>query len=94
MGRDRSTVTNTLQAMERAGLIYRERSDTDARALVVALSDKGRDLIPRVRETWAQIEAATVGGLSREQLRALVEALSRMKEGLSAVLGGELPAER
>lgn len=90
MGRDRSTVTNTLQAMERAGLIHRQRSDTDARALVVTLSEKGRELIPRVRETWARIEAATVDGLNGEQLGALVDALSRIKEGLWTVLDAGL----
>ena len=71
MGRDRSTVTNTLQAMERAGLIRREPSGRDRRALVVSLSAKGRALVPRVRKTWAEIEKKTIGGLSEELLSTL-----------------------
>jgi len=86
MGRDRSTVTHTLQAMERAGLIQRRPSGTDRRALVVSLSEKGRALVPQVRETWAEIERRTVDGLSEERLSQLVAALSRVKDGLVAAL--------
>jgi len=88
MGRDRSTVTNTLQAMERAGLIIRKPSDADGRSLIVVLSDKGRKLAPKVREVWAEIEAKTTRELDREQLSALTAALGRLREGLAAALDG------
>lgn len=89
MGRDRSTVTNTLQAMERAGLIRREPSGRDRRALVVSLSAKGRALVPRVRETWAEIEKKTIAGLSEELLSDLVQALTHIRAGLAVALRGE-----
>src|SRR5690606_17050373 len=70
------TVINTLQAMDRAGLVLRERSGRARRALVVALSEKGRALVPGARTTWAEIEQRTIGGLSGARLSALVQALA------------------
>lgn len=86
MGRDRSTVTHTLQALERHGLVQREASKDDRRALVVALTAKGRELVPQVRRTWAAIEATTFGGLSPEQLDALVKALGSVRAELLGAL--------
>lgn len=86
MGRDRSTVTHTLQAMERAGLICRTPSDRDRRALVVSLSEKGRELVPRVRAAWAEIEAKTFGGLNEERLAALTGALDEIRTRLAEAL--------
>src|SRR5690349_12202061 len=49
MGRDRSTVTATLQAMERAGFVTRTPSPSDKRAMIVRLTKKGRDAVPRAQ---------------------------------------------
>lgn len=89
MGRDRSTVTNTLQAMERVGLICREPSDTDRRALIVSLSEKGRALVPQVRRIWAEIEKKTIGSLSEEYLLTLMQGLAQIRAGLAEELRGK-----
>jgi len=89
MGRDRSTVTNTLQAMERVGLICREPSDTDRRALIVSLSEKGRALVPQVRRIWAEIEKKTIGSLSEEHLLTLMQGLAQIRAGLAEELRGK-----
>ncbi|KAB8195411.1 MarR family transcriptional regulator [Nonomuraea phyllanthi] len=73
LGRDRSTVTATLQAMERGRLIVRTPSRTDQRAMDVDLTDTGRALCPRIRAAWAELERLTFGRLApaqREQLKA------------------------
>ena len=88
MGRDRSTVSNTLQAMERAGLIRREPSDRDLRALVVSLTEKGHALVPRVRAAWTEIEKRTFSGLKEDRLSALAEALAEVKAALARALAG------
>lgn len=89
MGRDRSTVTNTLQAMERVGLICREPSDTDRRALIVSLREKGQALVPQVRRIWAEIEKKTIGSLSEEHLSTLMQGLAQIRAGLAEELRGK-----
>ncbi|MEO3747267.1 MarR family transcriptional regulator [Plantactinospora sp. B5E13] len=84
LGRDRSTVTNTLQAMERADLITRTQSRTDRRTAVVALTSKGRQLCPQVRDIWTELEHRTFGGLDKQQRDNLAQALADIRRTLSA----------
>jgi NAD(P)H-dependent FMN reductase/DNA-binding MarR family transcriptional regulator len=84
LGRDRSTVTKTLQAMERTGLIARQPSDTDGRAVMVALTDKGRRLEPLARDVWTELERRTVAGLEENDRRVLMKALASVRGSLSS----------
>ncbi|WP_165485259.1 MarR family winged helix-turn-helix transcriptional regulator [Protofrankia symbiont of Coriaria ruscifolia] len=86
MGRDRSTVTNTLQAMERAELIARMPSPTDKRAMVVSLTAKGLRAVPVARETWRQLETITTTGLTDGQRGTLVAALTIMRDELNQAI--------
>ncbi|HWL89131.1 MAG TPA: MarR family transcriptional regulator [Polyangiaceae bacterium] len=82
-GRDRSTITKTLQAMERTGLLEKRPSETDGRAIVITLTDRGKALHPEVVAIWARLERRTVAGLSEHQERALLAAFDTMLTNLS-----------
>jgi DNA-binding MarR family transcriptional regulator len=90
MGRDRSTVTNTLQAMERAGLVLRTASTGDRRAMIVDLTDQGEQAAPAARVAWQELETVTVSGLSAAQRTALAEALSIVRDQLNRTI--DMPA--
>lgn len=81
--RDRSTVTATLQAMERAGLIVRTPSPSDKRAMIVDLTDKGREAVPRAKAAWRELEHRTTRTLTRAQRAALVAALTVVRDALN-----------
>lgn len=53
---DRSTMTTTAATMERHGLIARCRGERDSRAMVLALTAKGRDAIARGAAALASLE--------------------------------------
>jgi MarR family transcriptional regulator, lower aerobic nicotinate degradation pathway regulator len=91
LGRDRSTVTNTLQAMERAGLIARTPSQTDKRSMVVSLTGKGRQLCPRIRKVWSELERMAFGGLTVRQRADLAQMLTEIRQVLPPA-GGPYPA--
>ncbi|MFF5108854.1 MarR family winged helix-turn-helix transcriptional regulator [Streptosporangium sp. NPDC000509] len=80
MGRDRSTVTATLQAMERAELVVRTPSRTDQRAMDVDLTEAGRALCPRIRAAWAELEHLTFGRLSASQCEELRAGLVAVRD--------------
>jgi DNA-binding MarR family transcriptional regulator len=86
MGRDRSTVTNTLQAMERAGLVARRPSSDDKRAMIVELTTKGRRAVPAARSAWHELEKVTVSGLSERQRIALVTTLTTVRDRLNQAI--------
>ncbi|RNL86944.1 MarR family winged helix-turn-helix transcriptional regulator [Halostreptopolyspora alba] len=80
MGRDRSTVTATLQTMERAGLVERTPSKTDRRSMDVDLTETGHALCPRVRAAWAELERLTFGPLDQRQRDDLASALGAARD--------------
>jgi MarR family transcriptional regulator, lower aerobic nicotinate degradation pathway regulator len=83
LGRDRSTVTATLQAMERVGLVTRTSSPSDKRALIVRLSRKGRDAVPRAKAAWHELERRTARALTPKQQADLMDALSAIRDALN-----------
>lgn len=83
MGRDRSTVTATLQAMERANLVARRPSPDDKRAVIVQLTKKGRDAVPRARAAWHELERRTTRSLTPSQQSELLNALTAIRNALN-----------
>jgi DNA-binding MarR family transcriptional regulator len=83
MGRDRSTVTATLQAMERAGLVARIPSPSDKRAMIVQLTQKGCDAVPRAYAAWQELERRTTRSLTPSQQADLLTALTAVRDALN-----------
>ena len=83
MDRDRSTVTATLQAMERAGLVTRVPSPSDKRAMLVHLTDQGRDTVPGAYAAWQELERRTTQPLSPAQQADLITALTAVRDALN-----------
>ncbi|MGS2648632.1 MarR family transcriptional regulator [Streptosporangium sp. LJ11] len=80
MARDRSTVTATLQAMERAQLVVRAPSQSDQRSVEVELTDAGRALCPLIRAAWSELERLTFGPLSPSQREHLAASLTTVRD--------------
>jgi len=83
-GRDRSTVTKTLQAMERAGLLERRPSEVDGRAIVISLTARGEALHPKVLGIWSELERRTVRGMSERKRREVADVLEAILANLSS----------
>ncbi|MEV1008414.1 MarR family transcriptional regulator [Streptomyces sp. NPDC049881] len=83
LGLDPSTVSRTLQRLERKGLLVRTPSTADRRAVLVALTPAGRALLPEVRRVWDALDAATVAGLSERQRAEAARLLRRLTRGLA-----------
>lgn len=84
MGRDRSTVTATLQAMQRAGLVVRASAADDRRAMTVALSGRGRALVPDARAAWLELERRSTTALTPAAQEALIAALGLVRDALNS----------
>jgi DNA-binding MarR family transcriptional regulator len=68
-------ITQRLDRLEQKGLITRERSEVDGRAVVVTLTEAGRTALDRALPDHLETERALLAGLStadREQLAALL----------------------
>lgn len=74
-----STVTETVQRMEKAGLLMRVRDTVDKRSVRVSLTPLGRRLEPRLRAVEAKATKVLEDGLGAAEAR-------RLRAGLSCVI--------
>lgn len=82
------SVTGVVDRLERAGLVVRDGSPTDARAKVVALTASGRDLVERVLAIHAGQMSKVLGGLSATEQGELERLLKRLGLHLEGLLAG------
>ena len=86
----RATATNTLQVMEREGLIMRRALDRDARLKRIQLTEEARQHHKRVESHMDMLERRLENGMSEEeiaQLRRLLGILLKNLEELSEESG-------
>jgi DNA-binding MarR family transcriptional regulator len=71
------------RALERAGLVERASDPDDSRAVLLALTDRGREVAIRASERVRGLQddlTAPLGGLSSARTRALIESLRTLLE--------------
>ncbi|MBA3294565.1 MAG: MarR family transcriptional regulator [Geodermatophilaceae bacterium] len=74
------TVSQLVRKLEIAGLITRQPSTTDARAIVVDLTDRGRALMGPLKSRWIELAEVTAAGLETtkpDELLSVVHELAR-----------------
>ena len=64
-------MTNRLDRLERAGLVERRPNPNDRRGTIVALSDRGLELIDRAVEAHLENEHRVLSGLNAEEKQQL-----------------------
>jgi DNA-binding MarR family transcriptional regulator len=83
-----STLSRTVDGLLQRGVLVRDRSDEDARALALALTEAGRDLTLRIIPLAQLYERVSLSGLSFAQAESLRDMLRMVYDNL-AVLDNE-----
>ena len=74
------TLTHHLDGMERAGLVHRERADTNRRAQHVTVTESGRQLFLRLRRAAASFDGRLRAGLADADVAELRRLLDQLAE--------------
>jgi DNA-binding MarR family transcriptional regulator len=69
-----------LDRMETRGLIRRERSSLDRRAIITRISDAGLSLAAAIDQPIRKMNQAKLGAFGREKLAELTAVLERIRE--------------
>lgn len=72
-----ATMTGMLDALEAKGVIRRERSLTDRRAIRIALTDQGRETVAEARERWRGRWQQALADVPPEELRAAIRVIGK-----------------
>ncbi|MFG3266422.1 MarR family winged helix-turn-helix transcriptional regulator [Streptomyces bobili] len=91
VGLDHSTVSKSLRRMQEAGLLTREPAQHDRRAMVVKLTDKGRDMKEPIAAMWKTLEEASVHNLSKAQAETFITLAQLITKTVTG-RDGEAPA--
>ena len=78
------TITHSVRKLEASGLVVRRPSPTDGRVTLVQLSDRGHDLLPRLKTAWQQLAERTVAHLPARPLDQLTDTLTDLARSLTA----------
>ncbi|MDM0084675.1 MarR family transcriptional regulator [Variovorax sp. J31P179] len=83
-----STLSRVVDGLLQRGVLVRDRSDEDARALALELTDAGRELTLRIIPLAQVYERVSLSGLTAVQAESLRQMLRMVYENL-AVLDNE-----
>lgn len=76
----KQTTTSIVDRLERAGYVERRTDPADARARIVAITDKGREMIALTVPVVAEVEAAWERHLGAERTEQLRRILTDLRE--------------
>lgn len=93
LGLDPSTVARMVRSLEQQGLITRTPSEADRRAMIISLTDAGRNIREKVEAAWTKLDAVTTSGLSERQRREALRLMRRMERSLTAETAPKRPDE-
>ncbi|MGJ3699374.1 MarR family winged helix-turn-helix transcriptional regulator [Variovorax sp. AFSI2.2] len=85
---DPSTLSRVVDGLLQRGVLVRDRSDEDARALALSLTEAGRDLTLRIIPLAQVYERVSLSGLTAAQAESLRDMLRMVYDNL-AVLDNE-----
>jgi len=77
-----SNLTALIDRMERDGLVQRVNHESDRRVKEIRLTEKGRELAPKVISEYRPFLHQMMNCLSPEEHRLFIDLLTRMKERL------------
>jgi DNA-binding MarR family transcriptional regulator len=78
LNRSPSTITKTVQRMEKADLVQRGPDDNDERISRVFLTDAGRAVQPAVEEVWKGLDRQIFAGFRSRELALFADFLTRV----------------
>jgi DNA-binding MarR family transcriptional regulator len=79
---DPAHVTRTVDALERRGLVLRQRAGEDRRVTQVSLTKKGRDLYQVISQRYEKITQERISALSEAEQLTLKELLGKLENRL------------
>lgn len=78
-----STLSRVVAGMERRGMLLRERSSSDARAVSIRLTPRGESMAAKLIPDGLALEAAALAGLNAEEAAQLKTLLGKVYANLS-----------
>jgi len=83
LGTDTAGMTKLTDRLEAKGLIERHQNPQDRRSILIALTDHGQALVPRLRPVFGRVTRQLFNGFSTHEIGVLTTTLERMRGNLA-----------
>jgi len=83
-GYEPPTITISIRQLESLGLVERRPSQTDKRVTIVELTERGTELLAKVKAAWHDVAELTLAGLGRTSFKQLQTVLTDLAASLAA----------
>jgi DNA-binding MarR family transcriptional regulator len=77
-----ASVSVIVHQMESEGLLIRIPDEKDGRQFNLLLTEKGQNLVPKVRNSWAKIQEKITNGLHESEKATLLHLLQKVEKNL------------
>ena len=95
IGNDKAMSARTITKLVKAGFVKKVEDQNDARACNLYLTDKGRDVIPKLHNEIAAFEQVITGDLTEIEKVQVMHSLNRIYQNTQSVVEqGELKIEK
>lgn len=81
---EQATVGSILLRMEKSGLIIRRNKDGNRRSNFVSLTESGKQAAEKVQEIFHEAESQALAQLSDNEVKAVMQALSKMCDAMQS----------
>jgi len=86
MHKDKNSITNLADQLEKKGFIVRLRDETDRRSNILTLTDKAEGMRTGAKATGISILESIIDGISEEELNGFLATLDKMSANMDNVL--------
>ena len=83
LGTDTAGMTKLADRLEVKGMIERHQNPQDRRSILIALTDNGQALVPRLRPVFGRVTRQLLNGFSTGEIAVLTTMLERMHGNLA-----------
>lgn len=77
----KGAIVGSVNTLQRAGLVSRQRSDVDRRLVRIDLTPAGRELVVRAQRAWHALEQEIAGELTLVEQRTFARLCRKMAQG-------------
>jgi DNA-binding MarR family transcriptional regulator len=77
-----ASVSVIVHQMESEGLLVRIPDERDGRQVNLLLTEKGQNLVPRVKNSWSEIQEKITSGLDESEKATLLHLLQKVEKNL------------
>jgi MarR family transcriptional regulator for hemolysin len=89
LGKDKSAMVNIINLLTEKGLVYRENNPNDRRQQLLRVTEKAKLAVPRIIETFENINADITEGISDTDMQVFESVLTRMHKNLNPLTSPE-----